>query len=76
MNPFLLLQCCQAGEAGFTEPPKTWDELTTRAWLLSSRVWWNTVFAPFWNQDWSLGNEFHFWTYAFGGELWMKTAAS
>ena len=25
--------------------------------------------APFWNQEWSLGNEFHFWTYAFGGQI-------
>ena len=25
--------------------------------------------APFWNQEWSFGNEFHFWTYAFGGQI-------
>ena len=56
-------------EAGFAEAPKTWDEFTTQSLEAQKKGIVKYGMAPFWNQEWSLGNEFHFWTYAFGGEM-------
>jgi multiple sugar transport system substrate-binding protein len=55
--------------AGFNEPPKTWDEFTKMSLAAKDKGVVTYGMAPFWNQEWSLGNEFHFWTYAFGGEI-------
>jgi multiple sugar transport system substrate-binding protein len=55
--------------AGFNEPPKTWDEFTQMSLAAKDKGVVSYGMAPFWNQEWSLGNEFHFWTYAFGGEI-------
>jgi multiple sugar transport system substrate-binding protein len=55
--------------AGFNEPPKTWDEFKQMSISAKEKDVVSYGMAPFWNQEWSLGNEFHFWTYAFGGEI-------
>lgn len=66
---FFYYNAAKLEEAGFTEAPKTWDELTEQSLAAQQQGVVQYGFAPFWNQEWSLGNEFHFWTYAFGGEL-------
>lgn len=66
---FFHYNAAKLSEAGFTEPPKTWDEFTTQSLAAQEKGVVKYGIAPFWNQEWSLGNEFHFWTYAFGGEL-------
>jgi multiple sugar transport system substrate-binding protein len=66
---FFHYNAAKLQEAGFSEPPKTWDEFTTQSLAAQKKGVVKYGMAPFWNQEWSLGNEFHFWTYAFGGEL-------
>ncbi|HWQ04063.1 MAG TPA: extracellular solute-binding protein [Longilinea sp.] len=66
---FFHYNAAKLTEAGFTEPPKTWEEFTSQSLAAKEKGAVKYGFAPFWNQEWSLGNEFHFWTYAFGGEL-------
>jgi multiple sugar transport system substrate-binding protein len=56
-------------QAGIDAPPKTWDEFTQQSLAAKEAGAAEYGMAPFWNQEWSLGNEFHFWTYAFGGEI-------
>ena len=55
--------------AGFTDTPKTWGEFQEASLAAKEQGIVSYGMAPFWNQEWSLGNEFHFWTYAFGGEI-------
>lgn len=55
--------------AGFNEPPQTWDEFKQMSLAAKEKSVVSYGMAPFWNQEWSLGNEFHFWTYAFGGQI-------
>ncbi len=50
-------------------PPATWDELVAQSLAAKDAGLVDYGMAPFWNQEWSLANEFHFWTYAFGGEI-------
>ncbi|TLN20056.1 sugar ABC transporter substrate-binding protein, partial [bacterium] len=66
---FFHYNAAKLTEAGFAEPPKTWDEFTAQSLAAQEKGVVKYGIAPFWNQEWSLGNEFHFWTYAFGGEL-------
>lgn len=66
---FFHYNAAKLKEAGFTDPPKTWDEFTAQSLAAQKKGVVKYGMAPFWNQEWSLGNEFHFWTYAFGGEL-------
>lgn len=66
---FFHYNAAKLQEAGFSAPPKTWDEFTSQSLAAKEKGVVKFGFAPFWNQEWSLGNEFHFWTYAFGGEL-------
>ena len=66
---FFHYNAAKLQEAGFTTPPKTWGEFTTQSLAAREKGIVKYGFAPFWNQEWSLGNEFHFWTYAFGGEI-------
>ncbi|HEX2978836.1 MAG TPA: extracellular solute-binding protein [Anaerolineaceae bacterium] len=56
-------------EAGFSEPPATMDELTSQSLAAKEKGVVQYGLAPFWNQEWSLANEFHFYTYVFGGTL-------
>lgn len=66
---FFYYNAAKLQEAGFAEAPKTWDEFTSMSQAAQKAGVVKYGFAPFWNQEWSLGNELHFWTYAFGGEL-------
>jgi multiple sugar transport system substrate-binding protein len=56
-------------EAGFDNPPQDWAEFVEQSQAAVDAGVVEAGLAPFWNQEWSLGNEFHFWTYAFGGEI-------
>ena len=56
-------------EAGFDAPPATLDEFVAQSQAAKEAGVVEYGMAPFWEQEWALGNEFHFWTYAFGGEI-------
>lgn len=56
-------------EAGFTEPPATWDELVTQSKEAVAKGLVKFGLAPYWNQEWSLANELFFYTSVFGGKL-------
>ncbi len=66
---FFYYNAQKLSEAGFETPPKTWDEFVQQSLAAREKGIVEFGMAPFWNQEWSLGNEFHFWTYAFGGEI-------
>jgi multiple sugar transport system substrate-binding protein len=66
---FFYYNATKLAEAGFEAPPQTWDELVAQSLAAQKAGVVDYGMAPFWNQEWSLGNEFHFWTYAFGGEI-------
>jgi multiple sugar transport system substrate-binding protein len=56
-------------EAGIEAPPTTWDELVAQATTLQEAGIVDYALVPFWNQEWSLINDFHFWVYTFGGQI-------
>jgi multiple sugar transport system substrate-binding protein len=66
---FFFYNAAKLAQAGFDAPPATWDELVSQSLAAKEAGVVDYGLAPFWNQEWSLGNEFHFWTYAFGGEI-------
>jgi len=66
---FFYYNATKLEAAGYTEPPKTWQELKDMSLAAKDKGVVPFGMAPFWNQEWSLGNEFHFWTYAFGGNI-------
>ena len=66
---FFFYNAEKLAEAGFEEPPADWDAFVEQSLAAKEAGVVEYGMAPFWNQEWSLGNEFHFWTYAFGGQL-------
>jgi multiple sugar transport system substrate-binding protein len=66
---FFFYNAEKLSEAGFNEPPDSWDALVEQSLAAQDAGIVDYGMAPFWNQEWSLSNEVHFWTYAFGGEL-------
>ncbi len=66
---FFFYNEAKLAEAGFDTPPQDWAEFTEQSQAAAAAGVVEHGLAPFWNQEWSLGNEFHFWTYAFGGEI-------
>lgn len=66
---FFFYNKAKLAEAGFDAPPTTWAELVEQSQAAVEAGVVEYGIAPFWNQEWALGNELHFWTYAFGGEL-------
>ena len=66
---FFYYNAAKLEQAGFAQAPATWDELVVQSKESVSKGAAKFGMAPSWNQEWSLGNEFHFWTYAFGGNL-------
>ncbi len=66
---FFFYNEAKLAEAGFDAPPADWAEFTEQSQAAVDAGVVEHGLAPFWNQEWSLGNEFHFWTYAFGGEI-------
>jgi len=66
---FFYYNAAKLEQAGFAQPPATWDELVSQSKEAIGKGVIKFGMAPSWNQEWSLGNEFHFWTYVFGGNL-------
>ena len=66
---FFYYNADKLAEAGFDAPPVTLDELVSQSQTAKEAGVVQYGMAPFWEQAWALGNEFHFWTYAFGGEI-------
>jgi multiple sugar transport system substrate-binding protein len=66
---FFFYNATKLAEAGFESGPQDWAEFTEQSQAAVEAGVVEHGLAPFWNQEWSLGNEFHFWTYAFGGEI-------
>ena len=66
---FFMYNAAKLAEAGFDSPPQTVDELVEQSLAAQEAGVVDYGMAPFWEQDWSLGNELHFWTYVFGGEF-------
>jgi len=66
---FFFYNAAKLAEAGFDAPPATLDELVEQSLAAQEAGVIEYGMAPFWEQKWALGNEFHFWTYAFGGEI-------
>ncbi|MEA3335044.1 MAG: extracellular solute-binding protein [Chloroflexota bacterium] len=66
---FFFYNADKLAEAGFDAPPATVEELVTQSLAAQEAGVVEYGMAPFWDQDWALGNEFHFWSYAFGGEI-------
>ncbi|MBF9014632.1 MULTISPECIES: ABC transporter substrate-binding protein [unclassified Oceanispirochaeta] len=56
-------------EAGIAAPPTTWDELIEQSKMMQDRGLIKYGLAPFWKAEWALANEFHFWTYTYGGRI-------
>lgn len=56
-------------EAGFDGAPKNWEEFTAQSLEAQKQGLVKFGMAPFWSPIWSLANDFHFWTYAFGGTM-------
>lgn len=66
---FFYYNATKLAEAGFANPPASWDELVEQSKAAEEKGVAKYGMAPFWNQEWSLANEFHFYTYVFGGTL-------
>ena len=66
---FFYYNAAKLSEAGFETAPKTWDEYVEQSQAAVAAGVVEYGMDPYWNQEWSLMNEFHFWAYAFGGEV-------
>jgi multiple sugar transport system substrate-binding protein len=66
---FFMYNAAKLAEAGFDAPPKTVGELIEQSKAAQEAGVVEYGMAPFWEQDWSLANELHFWAYTFGGEF-------
>ncbi|GAB4447071.1 MAG: extracellular solute-binding protein [Anaerolineae bacterium] len=66
---FFFYNEAMLSEAGIEAPPSTWDEMVAQTRTLQDAGVVQYGVAPFWSQEWSLINDFHFWVYTFGGEI-------
>jgi multiple sugar transport system substrate-binding protein len=66
---FFFYNAAKLSEAGFDAPPATLDEFVSQSLAAKDAGVVEYGMAPFWTQAWALANEFHFWTYLFGGEI-------
>jgi len=66
---FFYYNAAKLEAAGYTQPPRTWDEFKQMSLAAKSKGLVQYGIAPSWNQEWALANEFHFWTYTFGGKI-------
>jgi multiple sugar transport system substrate-binding protein len=66
---FFFYNAEKLAEAGFDAPPATLDELLAQSQAAQEAGVVDYGLVPFWGELWALVNEFHFWTYAFGGEI-------
>ncbi len=66
---FMFYNADKLAEAGFDAPPVTLDEMVAQSLAAQEAGVVDYGMAPFWGELWALVNDFHFWTYAFGGEI-------
>ncbi|WP_054521262.1 extracellular solute-binding protein [Thermanaerothrix daxensis] len=66
---FFYYNAAKLEAAGFKEPPRTWQEFKQMSLAAKEKGVVQYGMAPSWNQEWALANEFHFWTYTFGGKI-------
>ena len=66
---FFFYNAAKLAEAGYDAPPKTLDEFVEQSLAAKEAGVVEYGMAPYWEQEWTLGNEFHFWTYVFGGQI-------
>jgi len=66
---FFYYNAAKLTEAGYAEPPATWDELIEQSLAAKEQGLVQYGHSPFWLQEWSLANELHFYTYVFGGTI-------
>ncbi len=66
---FFFYNEAMLAQAGIETPPATWAEMVEQSKRLQEADVVEYGVAPFWNQEWSLINDFHFWVYTFGGKI-------
>jgi multiple sugar transport system substrate-binding protein len=66
---FFFYNAHQLAEAGFDAPPATVEELLAQGQAAQEAGAAEYGLVPFYGELWALVNDFHFWTYAFGGEM-------
>lgn len=66
---FFYYNKAKLSEAGFDSPPATLEELVEQSKAAQEAGLVKYGLAQPWEQAWALGNEFHFWTYLFGGSI-------
>lgn len=66
---FFYYNAAKLETAGYTQPPRTWQEFKEMSLAAKDKGVVQYGMAPSWNQEWALANEFHFWTYTFGGKI-------
>ena len=66
---FFYYNAAKLKEAGFEAPPATLDDFVKQSQAAKKAGVVEYGMAPPWEQAWALANEFHFWTYVFGGEI-------
>ena len=66
---FFLYNTEMLEKAGIEAPPKTWDELVSQCKTMQDQGIVETCLAQPWEQSWAMANEWHFFTYAFGGKM-------
>lgn len=64
---FFFYNKAMLAKAGFTEPPRTWDEVVKQATVLQQKGICKYPIAEYWNQEWALANSVAFYVYSFGG---------
>lgn len=56
-------------EAGIAGPPETWEELIQQSKILMNKGIAKYGIAGNWTAGWAIPNDFHFFTYTFGGKI-------
>ncbi len=64
---FFFYNKAMLAKAGFSEPPRTWDEVVKQAAVLQQKGISKYPIAEYWNQEWALANSVAFYLYSFGG---------
>ena len=64
---FFFYNKSMLAKAGFSTPPRTWEEVVTQARKLKQMGICEYPIAEYWNQEWALANSVAFYLYSFGG---------
>ncbi len=70
---FFFYNAAMLKKAGIANPPRTWDELISQSKILKSKGIAKYGMAGFWKAEWALANDFHFYTYSYGGKVVDKS---